>query len=186
MPCEGSSCEPLETTLSHQERGTPVKETRCCQEPLPQTFKGKDKNHGVWSSLRLCRLRIWYFHCCGPDYSCGPGYSCSGSIPSLENSTCHKNGKKKVKERKKKKSKFPLWLSYKEPDRYLWGGGFHPWPPSVGKGPGISMSYGVGHKGSLDLALLWLCCRPAAVLLIRLIARELPYATGLALKIKIK
>ena len=59
-------------------------------------------------------------------------------------------------------------------------------PPSVGKGPGISMSYGVGHKVSLDLALLWLCCRPAAVLLIRFIARELPYETGLALKIKIK
>ena len=44
------------------------------------------------------------------------------------------------------------------------------------------MSYGVGHRHGLNLALLWLWCRPAAAFLIRPIARELPYATGAALK----
>ena len=33
-----------------------------------------------------------------------------------------------------------------------------------------------------DPALLWLWCRPAAVSLIRLLAWELPYAVGVALK----
>ena len=34
--------------------------------------------------------------------------------------------------------------------------------------------------------LLWLGCRPAAAALIRPLARELPYATGMALKRKKK
>ena len=38
----------------------------------------------------------------------------------------------------------------------------------------------------MDLALLWLRCRPAAVALIRPLAWELPYATGVTLKDKRK
>ena len=44
------------------------------------------------------------------------------------------------------------------------------------------MSCGVGHRRGLDLALLWLWCRPAATAPIRPLALELPYATGAALK----
>ena len=45
------------------------------------------------------------------------------------------------------------------------------------------MSCGVGHGGVLDPALLWLRCRPAAAAPIGLLVWELPYATGVALKI---
>ena len=46
--------------------------------------------------------------------------------------------------------------------------------------------YGVGCKAGLDMALLWLWlwCSPAAASLIQLLAQELPYATGVALKKK--
>ena len=44
------------------------------------------------------------------------------------------------------------------------------------------MSCGVGLRRSLDLALLWLWCRPSAVALIRPLAWEPPYAVGMALK----
>ena len=44
------------------------------------------------------------------------------------------------------------------------------------------MSYGVGHRHSLDLAFLWLWCRLAAVARIRPLAWELPCAVGVALK----
>ena len=44
------------------------------------------------------------------------------------------------------------------------------------------MSCGVGHTCGLDLALLWLWCRLAAVAPIRPLAWEPPYATGTALK----
>ena len=37
-----------------------------------------------------------------------------------------------------------------------------------------------------DPALLWLCCRPAAVALILSLGWKLPYATGAALKSKNK
>ena len=43
------------------------------------------------------------------------------------------------------------------------------------------MSCGVGYRHSLDPALLWLC-RPAATVPIQLLAWELPYAVGAALK----
>ena len=46
------------------------------------------------------------------------------------------------------------------------------------------MSCGVGHRCSLDLALLWLWHRSAATGLIRPLACEPPYATGAALKIQ--
>ena len=44
------------------------------------------------------------------------------------------------------------------------------------------MRYGVGHRRSPDLALLWLWCRPAAVALIRPLAWEPPHAAGAALQ----
>ena len=44
------------------------------------------------------------------------------------------------------------------------------------------MSCGVGRECGSDLVLQWLWCRPAAVALIRPLAWELPYATGVALK----
>ena len=43
-------------------------------------------------------------------------------------------------------------------------------------------SCGVGHRCGLDLALLWLWCRPAATALIRPLAWQPPYAAGAALK----
>ena len=45
-----------------------------------------------------------------------------------------------------------------------------------------AMSCGVDHRCSLDLALLWLWCRPAAMAPIQ--PREFPYATGVAIKRK--
>ena len=44
------------------------------------------------------------------------------------------------------------------------------------------MSCGIGHRRGADPTLLWLWCRLAAAALIRLLAWELPYATGAALK----
>ena len=44
------------------------------------------------------------------------------------------------------------------------------------------MSCGVGHRHGTDPTLLWLWRRPAAVAPIRLLAWELPYAAGVALK----
>ena len=46
------------------------------------------------------------------------------------------------------------------------------------------MSCGIGCRRSLDLALLWLWRRPAAVALIGLLAWEPPHAAGVALKSK--
>ena len=46
------------------------------------------------------------------------------------------------------------------------------------------MSCGVGHRCGSDLALLWLWCRLAATAPIRLLAWELPYAAGVAIKKK--
>ena len=50
----------------------------------------------------------------------------------------------------------------------------------------MAMSYGVGHRCSSDLELLWLWCRLATVLPFRPLAWEPPYATGVALKRKEK
>ena len=44
------------------------------------------------------------------------------------------------------------------------------------------MSYGVGRRRSLDLALLWLWRRPAATASIQPLAWESPYAAGATLK----
>ena len=48
------------------------------------------------------------------------------------------------------------------------------------------MSYGVGHRHGLDLALLWLWYRPAAIAPIQPLGWETPYASSTALKIKRK
>ena len=48
------------------------------------------------------------------------------------------------------------------------------------------MSHVVGHRSGSDPALLWLWHSLAAKALIRLRARELPYATNVALKSKLK
>jgi len=47
---------------------------------------------------------------------------------------------------------------------------------------GIAMRRGVGRRHSLDLALLWLWSRLAAIVLIRPLAWEPPYAAGVALE----
>ena len=44
------------------------------------------------------------------------------------------------------------------------------------------MSCGVGHRRGLDLVLLWLWCKLAAIDLIRPLAWEPPYAVDVALK----
>ena len=53
------------------------------------------------------------------------------------------------------------------------------------EGSGVVPSCGVGPRHSLDLALLWLWCRPAAAAPIRPLAWELQYAGGAALKKKL-
>ena len=63
--------------------------------------------------------------------------------------------------------------------------GLNSWPCSVGWGSSIAMTCGVGHRHSLDPALLWLWYRPAAVAMIRPLAWEPPYAIGVAIKSKI-
>ena len=52
----------------------------------------------------------------------------------------------------------------------------------VGWGSGVAVSCGVDRKLGLDLALLRLWHRPAAIAPIGLLAWELPYAAGAALK----
>ena len=54
----------------------------------------------------------------------------------------------------------------------------------MGQGFGVPVSCSAGRRHSLDPALLWLWCRPAAVAPIRPLAWELPYAAGAALKSK--
>ena len=44
------------------------------------------------------------------------------------------------------------------------------------------MSCGIGHRGSSNLALLWLWCRPATTALIQPLAWEPPCAMRVALK----
>ena len=48
----------------------------------------------------------------------------------------------------------------------------------------FAVSCGVGQRCGSDPVLLWLWCKPAAVALIRPLARGLPYAAGVALKRK--
>ena len=52
----------------------------------------------------------------------------------------------------------------------------------VEKGSGVALSCGVGHRRSLDPALLWLWRRPMATAPIGPLAWEPPCATGIALE----
>ena len=52
----------------------------------------------------------------------------------------------------------------------------------MGEGFRVAMSCGVGKRQGLDLALLWLWCRPEATAPIQSPAWEPPYAKGAALK----
>ena len=45
---------------------------------------------------------------------------------------------------------------------------------------GVAVSYGVGRRRGLDPVLLWLWRRPVATAPIRPLAREPPYAAGVA------
>ena len=56
----------------------------------------------------------------------------------------------------------------------------------MGRESGVAISCGVVFRHSLDPCLLWLCGRPAAVVLIQLLDWEIPYALGVALKRKKK
>ena len=78
----------------------------------------------------------------------------------------------------------PLWHSGNESNWYLWGCGFNPWPHSVDRGSGVSVSYGVGSRQCLDAILLWLWPRLAATAPTWPLAWEPPYAAGVALKKK--
>ena len=53
-------------------------------------------------------------------------------------------------------------------------------------GSGVAVSCGVGHRCGSDTVLLWLWRRLEAAAPIGLLAWELPYATGVALKKKRK
>ena len=50
----------------------------------------------------------------------------------------------------------------------------------MGYGVSVSVSCGIGHRCSSDLALLWLRHRLAAAALTRSLAWELPYASDMA------
>ena len=49
------------------------------------------------------------------------------------------------------------------------------------KGFRVAASFGIGHRCSSDVALLWLWHRPAAAASNQCLAWELPYAAGMAL-----
>ena len=50
----------------------------------------------------------------------------------------------------------------------------------------MAVSCGVGCRGGLNPTLLWLWCRPAAIVPVQPLAWELPHAVGAALKSKKK
>ena len=84
---------------------------------------------------------------------------------------------------KKRNQEFPSWCSGNKSDWEPLSCGFHPWPRSGGKGSGIALSCGLGHRsGSDGSRVLWLWCRLAAVSLIGPLAWEPTYAVGAALK----
>ena len=71
-------------------------------------------------------------------------------------------------------------------DHYPWGCRFNPWPHSVCYGSGIAMNRGVGRCWGWDPVWLWMWHRLVAVVPIRPLAWECPYATDVALKKKKK
>ena len=79
---------------------------------------------------------------------------------------------------------FWLWHSGNKSNQEPWGCRFNPRPRSVGWGSSVAVSFGVGCRRGSDLALLWLWCRLAAVVPVRALAWESPYAVGVALEKK--
>ena len=80
-----------------------------------------------------------------------------------------------------------MWLSGLRTQYSVRGGcGFDPWPHSVGQGSPVAASCSIGHRCRSDPALPWLWRRPAAAPLIQLLAWELPYVEGVAIKKKKK
>ena len=76
---------------------------------------------------------------------------------------------------------FPLWLSRLQ----TWLVSMRMWVQSLAwlsELRSIAVSFGEGHRCSLDLALMWLWYKSAAVALIWSLAWELPYITDAALK----
>ena len=80
----------------------------------------------------------------------------------------------------------PVVMEQKQIQLVSWGLRFDPWHRSVRQGSHVAVSCGVGHRSSLDLALLWLWCSPAIVALIWLLVWKIPYVKGVALKSKKK
>ena len=70
----------------------------------------------------------------------------------------------------------------KNPPQCSWSCRFHPWSRSVGYGSGMATNWGISCRCGVDLALLWLWCRPAAAAPIWPLTWEPPYAAGAALK----
>ena len=128
----------------------------------------------MWSSLVAQWLRIWHCHCCGLGDCCGRGL-----IPGLGTSACHEwlpPTKKMIRE---------SWVIH-----YLhihihigssYCGATETNPTSSHEDSGSIPGLAQWVK---DPVLLWLWYRLMA--LIQPLAWELPYAAGVALKIKIK
>ena len=74
--------------------------------------------------------------------------------------------------------KFPQWLSGNKPTNIHEDSGLIPRLARWVKGSSVAVSCGIGHRCGSDLTLLW----PAAVALIRPLARELLYAAGFSPK----
>ena len=68
------------------------------------------------------------------------------------------------------------WLT--NPTRNHDVAGSIPAPAQWVKDQAVAVSCGVGHRCSLDPALLWLWCRPAATALIGPLTQEPPYAVA--------
>ena len=118
----------------------------------------KHKRPGVLLRLSGCHCSHW--GCCG-----------MGSSPHLGTSTCGKPGQKKSSYRS-----YPQGAGKENRTRNHEVACSIPGLAWWVKDPGTAASCG------LDLALVWLWCRPAAVALTRPLAWEPPYASVAALK----
>ena len=100
-------------------------------------------------------------------------FKCSSIVSS-------QNVKKKKKKKKEKKEfpLYPLWLSRLQTQPVS----MKMWVRFLASLCVIAVSCGTRCRRGLDLALLWLWCRPATAAPIQHLAWELPYAAGAALK----